>query len=194
MSRWVVPAVVIVAVACRIDLDKHTTSGPTVDGASNMREQCAINTVSSLCTGADALTDCSGSGAGCFTYIKKKIFDANCQSSSCHSMGGTGKLDLSNDTSDNTMVSQATAYANLLGSDGTGAASMVDTTRKLVVPGHPEQSYLEMMMQRIAPEDMVPPATNPPSDVGYMPQANGVLCCQKLDLIDRWIMGGALNN
>jgi hypothetical protein len=192
--RWAVLVAAIV-VACRYDLDGRSTQQmSTVDGASNVRGQCEINTISSLCTNADALTDCSGSGSACFTYIKTKIFDANCRSSSCHSMSGTGKLDLSNDPDNNTMVSQATAYANLLGSGGSGADSMVDTTRKIVVPGHPEQSYLELMMQKLAPEQMVPPAGDPPSNVGYMPQANGVLCCQKLDLIDRWITGGALNN
>lgn len=194
--RWVV-IVLAIAVACRYDLDKYQAPrviDSNIDGASNVRMQCEINTVSSLCTNADALTDCSTGSAGCFTYIKAKIFNANCSSTSCHSKGGTGKLDLSDDTNAGTTVSQATAYANLMGSDGMGAASMVDTTRKLVVPGHPEQSYLELMMQKIAPENMVPPATDPPSNVGYMPQANGVLCCQKLNLIDRWIAGGALNN
>ena len=192
--RRVVIAIAVVA-ACRFDLDHAPTPAmtSTIDGASNMRQQCQINTVSSLCTNADALTDCSGSGSACFTYIKTKIFNANCQSTSCHSMGGNGKLDLSDDSSAGTSVSQATAYANLMGSDGTGAASMVDTTRKLVVAGHPEQSYLDYMIQKVAPESMVPPEGDPPSNIGYMPQANGVLCCQKLDLIDRWIAGGALN-
>ncbi len=188
--RWVVLAIVVVA--CRIDLDHGGTSGSTIDGASNMRQQCAINTISTLCTGADALTDCSTGSAGCFKYIKEKIFDLNCKSSSCHSLGGTGKLDLSTD--DVGTVSQATAYTNLMGSNGMGVASMVDTTRLLVVPGHPEQSYLDYMTQKVAPSDMVPPEGDPPKNVGYMPQANGVLCCQKLDLIDRWIQGGALNN
>jgi hypothetical protein len=205
MGRAVLVVVALV-VACRFDLDKYQAPrviDSNIDGANNVRMQCEINTVSSLCTNADALTDCgpgsgsgsgSGSGAPCFTYIKTKIFNANCSSTSCHSASGTGKLDLSTGKDDTTPVTQDQAWANLLGSDGMGADSMVDKTRKLVVPGHPEQSYLELMMQKVAPADMVPPAADPPSDVGYMPQANGVLCCQKLDLIDRWIRGGALNN
>jgi hypothetical protein len=58
----------------------------------------------------------------------------------------------------------------------------------------PDQSYLEMMLQKITPEQMDPPASPPPATVQYMPQANGVLCCQKLDLVDRWITAGALPN
>jgi hypothetical protein len=179
--RWAVLAL-LAATACKIDLDE-------VDPPK--QAMCAVNTVSSLCTGADALTDCSGPSSGCFTYIKAKIFDANCKSDSCHNLNGTGKLDLSTDVKD---VTQAMAYANLLGPDGMGAPSMVDTSRRLVVPGKPDESYLEMMMQKIAPSQMNPPASPPPSNVQYMPQANGVLCCQKLDLIDRWIRDGALNN
>jgi hypothetical protein len=182
--RWAV--FVVLLAGCKIDLDHRATA--TGDGPSNTRESCAINTVSPLCTGADALTDCSTATAGCFTYIKTKIFDANCKSSSCHSANGTGKLDLSSDP-DIGDVSQQQAYMNLM-----NATSMVNTSYQLVVPGHPEQSYLSMMVQKIAPADMVPPAPEPPKSVGYMPQANGVLCCQKLDLIDRWISGGALNN
>jgi len=150
---------------------------------------CAVNTTSPLCTGADDLQDCTT--APCFKYIKEKIFDANCKSDSCHNLGGTGKLDLSTDVKE---VTQQMAYDNLLGGDHMGAQSIVDTSRRLVVPGQPDQSYLEMMMQKIAPAQMNPPASPPPSNVQYMPQANGVLCCQKLDLVDRWIKAGALNN
>ena len=183
--RAVVLAVLLVG--CKIDLD-HASTTSTVDGVNNQREQCAINTISPLCTGADALTDCSTASSGCFTYIKTKIFDANCKSSSCHSAGGTGKLDLSSDPEIGD-VSQAKAFMNLV-----GPTSMVDMNYKLVVPGHPEQSYMSLMTQKVAPADMIPAAAEPPKTVGYMPQANGVLCCQKLDLIDRWISGGALNN
>jgi hypothetical protein len=181
-------AIAVLLVACKIDLDHREGTG-----ASTVQMECTVNTVSTLCTGADDLTDCSTPTSGCFTYIKEKIFDANCKSNSCHSAGGTGMLDLSTDP-DVGPVSQAIAYANLMGPDGMGAPSIVDGERRIVVPGHPEQSYLEMMMQKLAPADMVPPASPPPKTVGYMPQANGVLCCQKLDLIDRWISGGALNN
>jgi hypothetical protein len=74
--------------------------------------------------------------------------------------------------------------------------SNLDAGRKLVVPGAPKQSYLMMMMQHYSPELMEPtPAEPPPDDVGFMPQnANGaVVCCQKLDAIDRWITAGAMN-
>ena len=74
-------------------------------------------------------------------------------------------------------------------------ASDIDPARKLVVPGKPKESYLLMMMQHFPPEEMEPtPATPPPN--GYMPQNAGgmVLCCQKLDAIERWIAAGAMND
>jgi hypothetical protein len=59
---------------------------------------------------------------------------------------------------------------------------------KLVVPGDPTTSYLEVMLGS-------QPGTIDPM-VGLMPQDNGnqLLCCQKLDAIERWIMDGAMNN
>jgi hypothetical protein len=141
---------------------------------------CTVNTVSQNCVDAANASD--------FTFIKAKIFDANCFGSACHEATGTAKLHFSKD------VAQADAYANLMGSDGMGYVSTIDPTRRVIVPGDPAASYMEMMIQRIAPKDAVPPASAPPSNIGYMPQAGMVLCCQKLDAIDRWIAAGAPND
>jgi hypothetical protein len=66
----------------------------------------------------------------------------------------------------------------------------------LVVPGNPAQSFLTVMIGQIRPEEADPPFTAIPNDssgnfVGTMPQNAGVLCCQKLDAIERWIGSGA---
>jgi hypothetical protein len=52
------------------------------------------------------------------------------------------------------------------------------------------------MLGIIDPGTATPPGSPPRSDVGYMPQDNGgdVLCCQKLQAVDRWISMGAMNN
>jgi hypothetical protein len=104
----------------------------------------------------------------------------NCGSSSCHQgMGAQGKLDLTS----------ATAYASLV-----GAPSQIDSSRTLVVPGDPQASYLMLMLHAFEPSAAIPPGVAPPASIGYMPQGNGTLCCQKLDAIDRWITAGANND
>jgi hypothetical protein len=52
------------------------------------------------------------------------------------------------------------------------------------------------MLRHVTPEMADPPVGEPPDDVGYMPQNAGgaVLCCQKLEAIQRWIEAGAQNN
>ena len=56
------------------------------------------------------------------------------------------------------------------------------------VPGDPSSSYLEVMLGSV--KGKIDPS------VGIMPQNTGgeLLCCQKLDAIQRWITAGALNN
>jgi hypothetical protein len=57
-----------------------------------------------------------------------------------------------------------------------------------VIPSDPTTSYLEVML------GSEPGSVDP--TVGLMPQSNGgmLLCCQKLDAIQRWITAGAMNN
>lgn len=162
--------IVILVAGCQINLD----SAPV------QQTMCAVNTVSQNCIDAANASD--------FTFLKTKIFDANCFGSACHEAAGTAKLHFSQN------VSQADAYANLMGTDGMGYVSTIDPTRRVVVPGDPASSYMEVMIQRISPTKATPPASPPPSNIGYMPQASMVLCCQKLDAIDRWIAAGAMND
>ncbi len=142
-----------------------------------------VNTLAQSCIDADMHSD--------FTWIKQNIFDRNCFGSACHTANGTAKLKISTDPTDTTgaMVSQDMAYMNLV-----GAMSTIDPTRTIVVPGDANASYMELMIQKITPAQATPPAQPPPANIGYMPQANPILCCQKIDAIDRWIVAGAMND
>lgn len=175
----------VLVVGCKYQIDN-----PPLDAGT-----CSMNSMASVCTQeAAALTDCSQPTSGCFKFIKEKIFDKNCNTSSCHDRMGAGKLELSTDGL--TTVTQDEAYANLgLGSGGSPITSDVDMNYKLVIPGKPEQSYLAMMVQGIPATMMDPPAKDPPSKIGYMPKDTASLfCCQKADLVVRWIQAGAPNN
>lgn len=112
--------------------------------------------------------------------IETNIFRA-CTFSGCHNGANTdaGQLDLRS----------GMAHANLVDVD-----SAVDVGKKLVVAGDPGSSYLLLMMGHIAPAAFDPPTAPPPGDIGLMPQGtNGVLLCtEKLEAIERWIMAGAL--
>lgn len=159
----------LLVVSCRIDLDHGTTAG--TDG------------------GGDPTTCATGSAASCmdavghsdFTWIQDNILTPQCTFSGCHNGANTpaGKVDLR----------AGMAYANLV-----GAASVLEPSRALVVAGNPAQSYLDVMLGTIKPAQADPPANPIRSDVGTMPMSAGILCCQKLDAIDRWIAAGAMNN
>ena len=132
---------------------------------------CQTSTVE-RCTAATAFTK--------FSEIQANIFVNNCGSSSCHQgKDSLGKLDLTS----------TTAYGSLV-----GAMSQIDTSRVLVVPGDPKASYLMLMLHAFEPAAAIPPGIAPPSTIGYMPQANPTLCCQKLDTVARWITAGAEND
>jgi hypothetical protein len=118
-------------------------------------------------------------------WIETNVFAKSCAFSGCHNGAATvaGRIDLK---------TAGASHADLVGVD-----SVVEPGRKLVVAGAPKQSYLMMMMRHFPPEEMEPmPVAAPPSDIGFMPQNAGgaVLCCQKLDAIDRWITAGAMND
>ena len=124
-----------------------------------------------------------GSSAACteamghsdLTWIQKNIFTPQCTFSGCHNGENTpqGKIDLRD----------GKAFATLVNGD-----SLLMSGAKLVVPNDPASSYLEVMLGS-------EPGTFDPS-VGFMPQSNGgmLLCCQKLDAIQRWITAGAMND
>ena len=107
--------------------------------------------------------------------IETKIFATSCTFSSCHDGGAATSLDLRTGHS----------YAALV-----GVASHVDASRMRVVPNHPEQSVLMVMLGAVDPGEMSPPLTAVPKP-GVMPLANVPLCAEKLDAIRRWIEAGA---
>ena len=164
----------LLVTGCKIDLD---SAAEPMDAPPSGRT-CSMGT-SSLCMQAATHSD--------FTFIKNQIFPISCSaSSSCHmSSTASGKLDLS----------VANAYKSLLGPNGTGGVmSDVDKTRVLVVPGMPKQSYFFFITRGLKPEEGDPPFTNPPANVGLMPQKGSSICCQKIDAIERWITAGAMND
>ncbi|HSN25486.1 MAG TPA: hypothetical protein VLT45_04350 [Kofleriaceae bacterium] len=109
------------------------------------------------------------------TWIQDNVFTKQCTFSGCHNGENTkqGKIDLR----------AGKSFATLVNGD---SALMPGT--KLVVPGSPTTSYLEVMLGS-EPGSV-------PASVGLMPQNTGgqLLCCQKLDAIQRWITAGAPNN
>ena len=159
---------------CRYSLDDAESP---MDAPASGRT-CSVGT-SSTCMAADTHSD--------FAFIKGQIFPISCSASaSCHmSATSSGKLDLS----------AANAYTSIMGANGMGGVmANVDKSRVLVVPGDPKASYFFFMVHGVAAEDGNPPFTNPPANIGFMPQNNKPLCCQKLDAIERWITAGAMNN
>jgi len=187
MSRAVVVASLILGslAGCRVSLDGSGKQAPT----------CVVDPPPQVCMDAESHDD--------FTWIETNIFDKQCAQSDCHDGGASkqGKINLHADPGMNPMG----AYANLLGADGNGVASVLAPSRKLVVPSQPDESYLLVMMGEVDYKDAIP-ADDAPSDIsaspdhaaegtGYMPMSQATLiCCQKLDAIQRWIMAGAMNN
>jgi len=169
--RAVLCAALATSAACRIDLD-HRPDAETSSGRT-----CKISTAQ-VCIDTETHSD--------FAWIEHEIFVKNCFGSSCHdSPTASGKIDLS----------EGHSYATLMGSAGTGGVkSDLDPSRDLVVPGSPAKSYLYFIIHAKQPDEADPPSGPPPANVGYMPMNNALLCCQKMDAIERWITAGALNN
>lgn len=175
--RWLALCALVALPGCEIPLDQcaknHTCNlAPGGDGGNST--MCQMST-STACMDATTHSD--------LTWIQQNIFDKQCIFSGCHNGAATsaGKVDLRDGMS----------YAHLV-----NFASILTPGRTLVVASDPKSSYLEVMLGIIKPSDATPPASAPPASVGLMPQSNGgqLLCCQKLDAIDRWIMAGAMNN
>ena len=166
------PAVLLALalVACRTSLDEEPDAD--LSGA----RACKIGTTAE-CTAAASQSS--------LAWIEENVFAKSCAFSGCHNGMATtaGRID---------MKTPGASHDDLVGVD-----SMIEPSRKLVVAGQPKQSYLLMMMRHFPPSEMEPtPAAGPPNDIGFMPQNAGgaVLCCQKLDAIERWITAGAMNN
>ena len=185
--RWVVLAALLCS--CRLALESTATStgddtkidaSTTVDGGDCTKlasGQCACKvSTAATCTAAVGHKD--------FAYINDNILNFNCGGTSCHQANSTSNA------KKNPYGSAAVSYASLVNFD-----SNVTPGVKLVVAGHPEQSYALVMLNMLQTAEFSPPTVAyPPSDVGLMPQANGTLCCQKLDAIQAWIADGAQNN
>ena len=157
----------------------------------------SVVTVIAACGGGNNnnTTDASGNdapvSAACqeaTTYqnlanIEDKIFKTSCIFSGCHNGANTdaGKVDLRS----------GMAHDHLVNFD-----SIVENGRKLVVAGDPAASYMMVMIGQIDPGSASPPTTAPPTTIGLMPQNTGgmLLCQQKRDAIERWIMAGAAND
>ena len=160
------PLVAIVT-SCTIDLDHRS-----FNDANNT---VCVTSVSPACAEAPNHND--------LTWLQANVFTNQCSNfSGCHN--GIGSV-------------QASQHPDLR--DGFTFAALVghpadlDSGRMLVVPRDPASSYLMVMIGGIPPKDATPPTSLP--KVGLMPQASGALvCCQKLDAIQRWIMDGAKNN
>ena len=162
--------IALALVACRTSLDEEPDADTTPGKA------CKIGTTAE-CMMAESQSS--------LAWIETNVFAKSCAFSGCHNGTATvaGRIDMKN---------PGMSHDDLVGVD-----SMIETSRKLVVPGQPKQSYLLMMMRHFTPAEMEPtPAVGPPMDIGFMPQNAGgaVLCCQKLDAIERWIMAGALDD
>jgi hypothetical protein len=114
-------------------------------------------------------------------WIEANIFVKQCAFSGCHNGAATpqGMQDLR----------AGMSYAHLV-----NVTSVLEPTRKLVVPGDPAKSYLLVMIMEIQPQDADPPAGPIRTDVGTMPQGSTLLCVEKRDAIKRWIAAGAMNN
>ena len=155
---------------CRISLENYDTSIQNTDGGNG--GTCVVSTTSQPCIDATAHSD--------LAFIEQKIFAASCNFSGCHdSATDSGKLDLRAGVSHDRLV---------------GVSSQIDGTRKLVVPNDVAASYLMLMLRDVAPAMASPPASPPPGNVGFRPQAAPTLCCQKLAAIERWINAGAPNH
>jgi hypothetical protein len=158
---------------CRYDLD-HADFADAAQA-----RLCKPSTNTQSCLDADAHSD--------FTFVQATILKPKCTFSGCHE-GGTSKAGMMD------LRTKDSAYTHLV-----SVASMLDTSRMLVVPGNSHQSFMMAIMGEFKLSEADPPLTVIPNDdkgntVGTMPQNAPVICCQKLDAIERWITAGAQNN
>ncbi len=151
-------------VGCRISLEDE--SGPDL-----VERNCMPNGPGATCAAAEGKSELS--------WIQTNVFDINCGSGSCHGAAlPEGGVDLRPGQSHKNLVN---------------VNSVLESSRKLVVPGDLQASYLMLMLGAYTPDMAEPAGSAPPG--GYMPKGVPTgLCCQKLDAIERWIMAGAPNN
>lgn len=166
MLRAVIAASLLAG--CRISLED-------ADGTGSSVRRCTVSTTSQQCLDATTHSD--------LAWIEMNVFRQSCIFSGCHNgeSTGAGELDLRQGMSRSHLVD---------------VTSNLDPTRKLVVPNDVEASYLMLMLGYVPPDTANPPGEPPPASVGFMPQTGGgtLLCCQKLEALERWIDAGAPSN
>jgi len=168
MIRFVVAASLLVA--CRISLSDEPADNLGTD--ANGSRACTVSTTSQTCLDAVTHSD--------LAWIEENVFKGSCNFAGCHNgaSGNDSKVDLS----------VGVSAAHLV-----NVTSSLDPTRKLVVPNNIAASYLMLMLADVAPAMASPAASGLPG-AGRMPQGAPILCCQKLDAIERWITAGAPTN
>ncbi len=159
----------VLAMSCRLSLDDRIAPS-----------QCKSRADIPSCAEADSHSD--------FACLQDRVFASNCSSDSCHNAPENGQ------PPGGRITLTTGAYATLMGDDGSGVMSEVAPGRQLVVPGQPEASYLFFLLRGVYADEGTPPFAEPPDDVGYMPQGQMTLCCQKIEAVRRWIEAGALND
>jgi hypothetical protein len=109
-----------------------------------------------------------------FTSIQENIFKRQCAFMDCHdSVSPESMMDLT----------AANARDLLVNVD---CRLQVASGLKRVIPGDAPNSYLmQILGQYDGPLDM---------DIGTMPENSPLLCKEKRDAIERWIVAGALDN
>ncbi len=167
-----VAVLALLATGCEIDIDKRVEQGACATGSG------------SACQAAQ-MSD--GTFQSSFTWVHDNILTKNCTGSSCH------ESDSSSDAKKTPFQAIDEAFASLV-----NKPSNVYSGQMIVVPNHPEQSVLMLMVQEVAPGDFDPPTLSVPparggTAIGFMPQANGTLCCQKLEALKAWINADAPN-
>jgi hypothetical protein len=168
MIRFAVVAILLVG--CRISLSNEAGNEVASDG--NGGRACTVSTTSPQCLDATTHSD--------LAWIEANVFVGGCNFSGCHN-GSAG-----NDSTLN--LTPGVSAAHLV-----NFTSRIDPTRKLVVPNNVSASYLMLMLGDVPPAMASPAASGLPS-AGRMPQGLPILCCQKLDAIERWINAGAPTN
>ncbi|MFT3700486.1 MAG: hypothetical protein QM831_45500 [Kofleriaceae bacterium] len=165
----------IALLGCRHSLDEHEFNDAAPPGR--------------LCTAqAATVSSCAAAvGHSELSYIESNIINPKCSAfSSCHG---------SMSTQDNLNLEAGSGMLGMV-----DAAAVLDPSRKLVVAGNINQSFLSVMIGAIKPDEADPPLDAIPKspssgkDVGTMPQDNPVMCCEKVDAVTAWIMAGAPNN
>jgi hypothetical protein len=172
LSAVLLLASVASTASCRLDIDTPEAV-----------RKCEVLTIS-VCE--------DGVGHDDIEWIDEHILKTNCTGQACHEKDSTDSkaklqvFDQGPQTSYETLVKDAGGKQLVSDIDGANKAP-------LVVPLHPEQSYLYFIMRGVDQTGFQPAVAPPPDTIGFMPKdSDTAVCCQKLDAIKAWIEAGAL--